>query len=163
MVAQRNSRSSEAALKIRISNRSVRVDAAAIGLEQAAIQVVGESRVGRGIRQVEEGMAGAGVFPVDQPEPLAVVDQVGWQQIVVAQDGPKRRDPPRQPARILEQFANILGQAGLQPRGCLSIGADGLERAEIQDFAGQDVPRAVQMSQQGRQLAPTAGSRRSAG
>ena len=67
----------------------------AISGQQARSWSSSEAGVGRDVGQVEEGMADAGIFPVDQPEPMAVVDDVGRQQVVVAEDRPERRDPPR--------------------------------------------------------------------
>ena len=47
--------------------------------------------------EVEERRVEAGIVPVDQPQPLAVVDEVGGQQVVVAEDELDRPDGPLQP------------------------------------------------------------------
>src|SRR3954447_12665952 len=71
----------------------------------------------REVAEVEERVAHAGVLPVDEPQPVAVVEQVGRQQVVVAQRGLERRRRPldaprrgdglvttlRQPAAALER------------------------------------------------------------
>ncbi len=76
--------------------------------------------VGREVGQVEEGMADAGIFPVDQPEALAVIDQVGRQQVVVAQDGSERRDPPGQ--AIARPRAGRRSRRATRPRAAPRTG-----------------------------------------
>ena len=98
MIAQNASRRAEAALKTRSSSRSRAVDCAPVGCKQARVLVLGESRVGRDAGEVEQGVAHARVFPVHQPEPVVLGDQVGGQQVVVAERGAERTDA-RRPAR----------------------------------------------------------------
>ena len=43
--------------------------------------------LGRGVAELEGGVVVAGVLVVDQPDPLAVVDEVAGEQVVVARDG----------------------------------------------------------------------------
>ncbi len=69
----------------------------AVGREQLAVAgVVQPVRDGE-VREVEGGVTHAGVLPVDDPEPLAGVDEVRRQQVVVARnerDRPRRRLDP---------------------------------------------------------------------
>ena len=54
-----------------------------------------EVALGRGVAELEAGVVVAGVLVVDQPDPVAVVDEVRGQQVVVARHGRPRRDGQR--------------------------------------------------------------------
>src|SRR3954447_11548524 len=78
---------------------------AEVGLQQ--LRVVGdvESVHRREVAEVEERVAHARVLPIDEPQPLPVVEEVGRQQVVVAQRGLERRqrtlDAPRGSGRLV--------------------------------------------------------------
>ena len=73
--------------------------------------VASNAVVGGEIGEIEQRRVEAGIVPVDQPEPLAVVDEIGGQQIVVAEDdrqaAPARlraSSTDRQPARQIRHM-----------------------------------------------------------
>ncbi len=63
-----------------------------VGFEQGGALVGVHAGVGGEAAEVEQGRVEAGVFPVDQPEPVAVVEDVGRQQVVVAEHDLDRAD-----------------------------------------------------------------------
>ena len=64
---------------------------AEIGGEEGAGLGGVEAGIGGEIGEIEHGGAEAGIFVVDQPETLAVVDEIGGQQVVVAEGDGQRR------------------------------------------------------------------------
>ena len=92
--------------------------------------VVGEAVVDREVRQVEEDVAHPRVLPVDDPDPAAVVDEVGGEQVVVA--GPLRHRAAR-PLDERGRLARALerGRDGdAVRRGGGGVGLDDAERVE---------------------------------
>ena len=70
-----------------------------IGLEQPASRSAGAARCWRRGRRGRTAGVEAGIVPVDQPQPPAVVDEVGGQQIVVAEHDVDRTDGALEPLR----------------------------------------------------------------
>ena len=88
----------------------------AVGLEQRALAVLVERVVDREVRQVEERVAHPGVLPVHDPDPLAVVDEVGRQQVVVTGDhAAPPHGEPRSGARARAP-ANRSPEGGVRAR-----------------------------------------------
>ena len=92
------SRSSEAAV-IAAARRSSAASGgrAVVGREQRRPLVGRHAGVGGEAAEVEERRVEAGILPVDEPEPVAVVDEVGGQKVVVPEDDldrPGRRLQP---------------------------------------------------------------------
>ena len=56
-----------------------------VGFQQLQFVLLGEPGHGGHACKVEQRRAEAAIFPVDQPDPLAVVDEVGRQEVVVAE------------------------------------------------------------------------------
>ena len=67
--------------------------------------IVVELALGPRVAQLEVGVVVAGVVVVDQPEPLAVVDDVAGEQVVVARDG--RQRPRRESALDAEEVRAV--------------------------------------------------------
>ena len=62
--------------------------------QQAAIVGVRQLVVGRQIGEIEQGRVGAGVIPIDEPEPMSVIEEIGGEKIAVAKDDLDRPDDP---------------------------------------------------------------------
>src|SRR5215218_8458062 len=88
-----------------------RAGLAPVALEQPLVPGLVEAGGDRQVGEVEVAVAHARVLPVDDPDPLAVVDEVGRQQVVVTGDGrvlgmgrvERRLDPPRALAEVAER------------------------------------------------------------
>ncbi len=82
------------------------------------------------VREVEEAVAHPRVLPVDDAEPLAVVQEVGVQEVVVARDGrvgcASLLDPRGDLVRAIER----LGHAPSALERCLPVGLDHAEGVE---------------------------------
>src|SRR5579862_1369333 len=61
--------------------------AAVVRGDQPGQGVGGQAGLGRDVAQLEAGVVVAGQLVVDEPDPVAVVDEVGGQQVVVAGNG----------------------------------------------------------------------------
>ena len=103
---------------------------ARVGGEEHRAPLGVELVVDREVRQVEERIAHARVLPVDDHEPLAVVDEVRVEQVVVARTrrlaGAQLGDPPRQLVRRGER----VGNDGSSLDGRVPIRLDDLEPVE---------------------------------
>ena len=70
---------------------------AEVGAQESRARVVVELVVDREVREVEEAVAHSRVLPVDDAQPLAIVQEVRVQKVVVARDGSVRRAPRLDP------------------------------------------------------------------
>ncbi len=106
------------------------VRVARVRREEHGSSVGVELVVDREVGQVEERVAHAGVLPVDDDQPLAVVDEVRVEQIVVAGTrrlvGAQRRDPPCEVVR----FGERRGKDRSALDGGIAIRPDNLEGVE---------------------------------
>jgi hypothetical protein len=62
----------------------------------------------------------------------------------MTEDWAKGPDPLGQSASIVQEVRDVLREPRTDRAGCFGISPDGLERAEIQDVAGDRAPRVVQ-------------------
>ncbi len=97
--------------------------------ERRALRRV-ELVVDREVREIEEAVAHARVLPVDDAEPLAVVEEVRVQEVVVARDGrvgcASLLDPRGDLVRPIER----LGHAPSAVERCLPVRLDHAEGVE---------------------------------
>src|SRR5262245_9247289 len=104
--------------------------AATVGAEQRLVTGSIEPVVDREVRQVERGVAHAGVLPVDDPEPIAVADEVRREQVVVAGPELDGAAPPLDPVggRLRELVAGREPDSALP--GDRGVCLDDAERVE---------------------------------
>ena len=104
------------------------------------------------VGQVEVDVAHTGVLPVQDVQP-AVVQEVGVQQVVVAQAGLRPR-PRRDLVELPVQTVEIIGEADT-PIGCQAgVVIDHLERRERGPHRRQRVDRAQRLRHPGDHLRP---------
>jgi hypothetical protein len=120
------------------------IDHATIRFEKRLLLGIREAGVGRNAGQVKERMAHPGILPVDQPESPIAPDQVGRQQVVVAERRQERPDPPYRNSSILEQLVDPLGKPCPQLGGRPRVGSNRLEGAKVNQVSGDRIPGAVQ-------------------
>ena len=94
------------------------------------LQVRGKLVVGGEAAEIEERGVEAGVFPVDQPEALAVVDEVGGQQVVVAEDDVDRAERRLEALRRRRAGPAARGHAAAAVGERVGVVADDLEHPE---------------------------------
>jgi hypothetical protein len=64
---------------------------AEIGFEQHALLVIREAAIGGDIGEVEQRRAEAAIFPIDEPEPLPIVEKIAGEKIVMTEHDRKRK------------------------------------------------------------------------
>src|SRR5215469_8400487 len=84
-----------------------------IGFEKPILVLGRDLVVGAEIAKVEERAVEAGIIPVDEPEPRPVIDEVRWQQIVMAIDDVDRADGGLQHRAGAEQAGKLRNPAAL--------------------------------------------------
>ena len=116
-----------------------------IALEQFDVLLFGVTAIDREPREIEQGVPHSRIFPIDDPDALAIVEDIGGQHVVVAKRRNVRSDRARKLARRFEHLVDVGGELGSQsPRRC-HIGATGLKRGEKEQLADQPVPPFVQL------------------
>ena len=110
--------------------RSFVVHLAAVRREQLRTTFLVELVVDREVRKIEERVAHARVLPVDDPQPLAVVDEVGVEEVVVACPALHARSHGGDPARALVGGRKRGGQGRAALARRVPIGLDDVERLE---------------------------------
>src|SRR5258708_35016058 len=84
--------------------------------QELRLQLGSERVVGRQIGQIEQRAVEPGVVPVDEPQPLTIIDEIGSEQIVVAKHDRDRPDGELELPRDFRQFVEFHGVGTLTPR-----------------------------------------------
>src|SRR4051812_12929366 len=92
------------------------------------------------VAELEAGVVVAGVLVVDQPQLVAVVDEVAGEEVVVARHGPRRVHRQR-PADVLRLVGELLVALG-EPEPVL-VGDGEVARLDLEHVEVVDEPRSV--------------------
>jgi hypothetical protein len=101
-----------------------------VGVQELGALGLAEPVVDGEVGQVEEHVAHPGVLPVDDPDPVAVVDEVRGQQVVVARPLGDRAARPLHERRRLVREREGFGDCDAVSGGDRGIRLDDAKRVE---------------------------------
>ena len=99
----------------------------------AVVEAVVRSEIG----EVEERRVEARIIPIDQPEPLAVIDEIPGEKVVVAKGDVDRADEPLEPRGRSHEACQLRDEAAFAFAQRRRIVAQDVERPEHQEGAAQ--------------------------
>ena len=114
---------------VALVERRVRI-VAEIGGQHPALLLGVELAVGGEIGEVEERRVEAGIVPVDQPDALAVIEEIAGDQVVVAEDQFDRSDGQLQARRDVDEVGETGDVAALRIGERVGVVADDVEDPE---------------------------------